>query len=342
MTDTSPETSFFGNLVAYRQALISYDIDADEFIKNVGIDADYYRKTSQRIPSKLMNELGVAAVGATGDEAFGLRLVDHASPVIYHALGAGLLYSSTLRNFFRRFERFWALVTTMYQVSFTEDEETGSFTCVPMRDFDKRNIDMDGDAFCGIVLKYIRYIVRPDYTPSVVALTRPQSDRYAPRYNNFFGCEIVYDAPHARISVPRDDLNLALVASNAELARQNDKVVAEFLAEMQKLDLPTRVYTKLIELLPEGECTRDTVAREMNMSASTFHQKLKEAGTNYQEILDDTRRNLAENYMKQAALSTSEIAYLLGFTDSSNFSRAFRRWTGLSPREYRQNIAVDG
>lgn len=115
-------------------------------------------------------------------------------------------------------------------------------------------------------------------------------------------------------------------------------MVVEFLARMGKIDLPSRVYVKLIALLPSGNCNREMVAEALHMSTSNFHEKLKKAGTNYQELLDQTRQELVQSYMSREDLSISEIAYLLGFSDSSNFSRSFKRWLGQSPREYRQQI----
>jgi len=108
-----------------------------------------------------------------------------------------------------------------------------------------------------------------------------------------------------------------------------------------KLDLPSHVCSKLIELLPSGNCSRELIANSLHMSVSTLHEKLKRAGTNYQQLLHQTRKEHAEHYISQGDLSLTEVAYLLGFSDSGNFSRAFKGWEGISPREYRNKIVVD-
>ena len=81
------------------------------------------------------------------------------------------------------------------------------------------------------------------------------------------------------------------------------------------------------------------VADAMHMSTRKLHNELVEAGCRFQEVLDDTRRELAEQYMEQNDLSVSEIAYMLGFSDCSNFSRSFKRWTGVAPSKYRNSSA---
>jgi AraC-like DNA-binding protein len=76
------------------------------------------------------------------------------------------------------------------------------------------------------------------------------------------------------------------------------------------------------------------------MSTRTLYNKLEGAGTTFREVLDDTRRSLAEDYIRQN-LPIYEIAYLIGFSDTANFSRAFKKWTGKSPMEFRESIVAD-
>lgn len=77
------------------------------------------------------------------------------------------------------------------------------------------------------------------------------------------------------------------------------------------------------------------------MSVRTLHNKLEKLGKSYQQVLDETRKELSEQYMQQQQRSISEVAYLLGFSDCSNFSRAFKRWTGVSPSQFRSTNAAN-
>lgn len=92
---------------------------------------------------------------------------------------------------------------------------------------------------------------------------------------------------------------------------------------------------KIIEFLPTGDCNRDKVAKALFMSPTTLQLGLSQRGTNFQQLLDDTRKELASGYLRQAARSVIEITFLRGFTDTSNFTRAFKRWTGFSPTDFR-------
>ncbi|MDF5982204.1 helix-turn-helix transcriptional regulator [Pseudomonas aeruginosa] len=77
------------------------------------------------------------------------------------------------------------------------------------------------------------------------------------------------------------------------------------------------------------------MAQALHLSQRTLQRRLQEEGTSYQQLLDDTRRDMAEQYLQQPGLTLLEVAYLLGFADPSNFFRAFRRWFGCTPNEYR-------
>ncbi|PHR96368.1 MAG: hypothetical protein COA68_15640 [Oceanobacter sp.] len=333
-------SSFFGNLATVRQTLEASGIDADQVIRDAGIDISLYNRPSQRVPAELMDRFLALAIERSGDATFALSCVNLLNPASYHALGVGLLYSSTLRAFFERFARFFSLITTLYEVNFTEDANGACFSWQPLVKLSPTTLEFDSDAFTALVLKYIRYAIAPDYKPNKVSLSRASSADCHAAYDEYFDCEIEYGAKRTGIYVPKNDLDIRLPASNRDLARHNDKVVVEFLERTAKVDLPARVYSKLIEMLPSGECSRTSVASSLNMSASAFHEKLKNAGTSYQDLLDETRCELAESYIERKEISITEIAYLLGFTDSSNFSRAFKRWNGLSPREFRNTESV--
>jgi AraC-like DNA-binding protein len=95
-----------------------------------------------------------------------------------------------------------------------------------------------------------------------------------------------------------------------------------------------RVRSLLLKAMPSGEFDREAIARALNQSSSTLQRRLRDEGSSYQELLNATRHEMALEYLRQGRHSLVDVAFLLGFTDQSNFTRAFRRWTGKTPREY--------
>lgn len=130
-------------------------------------------------------------------------------------------------------------------------------------------------------------------------------------------------------------LTAELPAGNAELARANDGIVTEYLARHEGADTVTRVNAKLLEQLPTGRATQRSVASALNMSVRTLQRRLQAADTSCRSVVEETRRDLAGEYIRQSNLSVQAIADLLGFSDPTSPSRSFRRWTGRSPGDFR-------
>ena len=87
-----------------------------------------------------------------------------------------------------------------------------------------------------------------------------------------------------------------------------------------------------------GDPSLEHVAEQLAMTPRTLQRKLHEIGTSHNELLDQMRRQLAMRYLREREMAICEVAYLLGFSESSSFHRAFKRWTGVTPKEFRKNL----
>jgi AraC-like DNA-binding protein len=318
-----------------RGAMEALGIDTDELLRDAGIEPDDYNHTEKRVPFEAEERLFKLCVQRTGDPSVGIDMVDHMNPTVYEALGVAMLCSSTLRNLCRRFERFFDIVSSLEKAVFYETEYGGFIAEEPIVEYSEVTRGVHADAFAAVVIKFMRLVYRPDFAPRLVELiSSPPRDTYD-KYYEHFGPNISFGADRTAIHVDTVDLDAPLTGSNSSLAFHNDQLAKAILADLRKHDLRARVYARLIEYLPAGECSREKVAHSLNMSESAFQKKLKAEGTSYQRVLDETRAELAKHYLGKSGLSISEAAFLLGFTDSSNFSRAFKRWTGSSPTDYR-------
>lgn len=315
---------------------MSYGLDADALLRDLELDVTELRSSSARVPEETYDELILRAVQASGDSAFGLRYADFCHPTSFSALGLALLASETLRDYCERWVRYFALINTSETVEFGTDRGQAYLTDTRVPANATPAVERaHEDAFLALVVKYIRLMYRPDYVPERVTSIWPAPHDKASIYYDYFGVEPEFSSTRNAIYIAKEDLDAPLPAANAALAQQNDQVVVEFLAKMNKVDLPSQVNRKIIELLPSGDCSNERIAEALNMSVRSLYNKLNKAGTSYQELLDNTRRQLASQYMIRQELTISEIAYLLGFTDPGNFSRAFRRWSGQSPSDFR-------
>ena len=109
-------------------------------------------------------------------------------------------------------------------------------------------------------------------------------------------------------------------------------------ADLRSFDgarISEKVRAELISRLPAGEPARADVAGVLNMSEKTLQRRLSDEDTSYQQVLDETRSELARQYLSERQLSVCDVTFRLGFSDQSSFTRAFKRWTGVSPGEFR-------
>jgi AraC-like DNA-binding protein len=155
-------------------------------------------------------------------------------------------------------------------------------------------------------------------------------------YVEFFGAPIRFDCSAVTLILPRDDMEVPLQGACPELAQCNDNLAANYIAKLDRADVAANARARIVELLPSGECSRSKVAAALCMSTRTLQQRLIDRGTSFQALLTDIRREFACSYLRQSGVSVTEITFLLGFTDVSNFTRAFKRWMGMSPTRFRE------
>ena len=134
------------------------------------------------------------------------------------------------------------------------------------------------------------------------------------------------------------DLKEPLPTSNPVLAEMHDRFAGEYLRHFDHAQTSYRVREVIVRRLPDGGPRRDEVAGALHMSERTLQRRLEEEATSFGQLLDDTRRELAAQYLGRLRLALAQAAYLLGFADQSSFFRACKRWFDLSPGQYRRQL----
>jgi len=116
----------------------------------------------------------------------------------------------------------------------------------------------------------------------------------------------------------------------------HDQLNVDYLGRLREGNLVHRVKAGIIDALPSGPVANEKVARDLGLSVRSLQRRLAEAGTSFRDLLDTSRQEMALSYIREPEIELAEIAFLLGFSDQSAFSRAFKRWTGNTPNEVRK------
>ena len=130
--------------------------------------------------------------------------------------------------------------------------------------------------------------------------------------------------------------NTPILMANPGLLEYFEKYAQDFLAEMDRKNEQTQVVTKIIlARLDDEKLSIDKVAKEMSVSVRTLQNHLESEGVVFSELLRDIRERLAKRYLHEN-YSVEQITYLLGFSEPSVFRKAFKKWAGVTPREFRE------
>jgi len=270
------------------------------------------------------------AVDLTGDPYFGLYAANFLHVPNFHALGYALIASSSVRELCERLARHFRLLTATTRARFVERDGAAWLEFPQVSEPPHLSEDIVGLFLTNL----IRELSDGKVGPLEVELHRPAPPDDGRRHRAAFRCRVWFGAEYSRFKFDLHAIDQPLSGGSRELAEHNEKIVVGYLARLDRNDITARVRALLLEELSSGTVTKEEVAKRLFMSPRTLQIKLSKSNTTFQHVINETRRALACGYIQNSTLSITEIAYLLGFSDTSNFSRAFRRWTGQSPRAY--------
>lgn len=318
--------------LAVARTLDAIGIDSAGIFAAAGIHEELSNDPMHRLPPDAMVRLYRVCVRETGDPYFGLQVARHAHLSNLHALGQGLAVSATLREFCLRLERYVGLVSKVARLRAADEDGEFSLWIEPQTEV----CGEAEDCFLAFVVLSMRQLYKPGFKPLRVEFSRPMPQAGGAPYDDLFCAPVSYGNGCARLVFERAAMMVPLRGACAELAQVNDQIAAGYLAKLDRQDVITCVRQKIIELLDSGSCSRERVAAALGLSPSVLRTRLAQRGTGFQELLDSTRKELAYSYLSQSARTVTEVSFLLGFSDTGNFTRAFRRWAGVSPSEFRQ------
>jgi len=308
---------------------------AETLYRAVNLDPSVLHDPDNRIPFAQLVALYEKAAELTGDADFGLHLGQNITPTAFDVVGYCALNSSTLGAAFMRVARYHSIWTdgALFTLETANNTSAIVYSYVDTSMHEHRQ---DAEMTLATVTTLCRNIASPDFAPTTVEF---QHDAPADtsEHEKLFRCPIEFRAPSNKLSFPTGFLSLPIAKADASLCALLDRHAEELLAKFPPRDsLVDQVRSIITGELRGGDPSLERVADQLNLTPRTLQRKLQELGASHHEVLEQMRRQLAIQYLRERDMAICEVAYLLGFSESSSFHRAFKRWTGLTPKEFRR------
>jgi AraC-like DNA-binding protein len=319
------------------EAIAARGGDPDQILRKFGIDRSAFSGPEGFIPSSIFAGVLEEAAEATADDCFGLHLGEHYNPRNIGPLAYVVLNSPTVRAGIENFERYLHVYNEAAKWFFTAEGNRG-YICYWLTDLGIKSLRQSNEHEMTIAVNTLRMMVGSQWAPKEVQFTHEAPEQTSEHLRIFhapvsFGCKtnaIVTDLRFVEREVPAADQRLYQI-----LKRYLDHV----LGEMPREDgLLASVRRATAETMRDGELKLVRVAKQMAMSTRTLQRQLKARGVDFKQLADDTRRRFAMNYLKDRKNTLTEVAFLLGYSELSAFNRAFKRWTGSTPLDYRRSV----
>lgn len=273
----------------------------------------------------------------TGDPVFGLEVGSRITPRHLGVLGYVTYSCNTLGEALLRLQRFEDLVHAVndLQVRFENDvvllqwgAELGATG------------QLADQTAQSVLVSYVRHVISPDFNPLWMSFINERPADLRP-YEHFFGCPVSFEAPFTTMAFKASWLAEPLAKPDPVLRDILDRQAENLLQQLPANDefiaaLRQAIHAAIHAATP----TLDIVAMRMCCSPRTLQRRLDERGLKFQVLLDDARLQLAKRYLSKVSTPLSEVALLLGYAEQSAFNHAFKRWTGATPKVWREKNAA--
>lgn len=319
---------------ALLQACDRLGIDGDAVLRAAGVERTTLEDPDARLSNPQVGALWAAAYQLSGDPVLSLHAAEACPMGAYKVIDYMASCARTIGEAFRCAARYFPLVNTAVRLAVDESGEDVTFDVVGERS--GAAVSRPYAEYClAVFTLHMRLGTGVPFRPRLVTFTHPFPPDVG-EHERVFRCPVRFAAEHNRMAIDR-------ATWDAPTGGAHEGVLAVLVEHADLLlsrlprgpDLVERTRRVIGQRLRGGDPALEGVARELGMSARSLQRHLQGLGYSFAALADEVRAATAQLYLAQRDMALAEVGYLLGFSDQSTFHRAFKRWTGLTPREAR-------
>ena len=317
--------------IAYK-GLISLGVDADKVLRQSGFDPSKLYQANLRTPFAAQPMFWKSAVAISGDPCIGLHLGEKMPVYKGQILEYLFLSSQTFGDGLSRVLNYQRLISDALHGSFKEAPQPCITSYFSNHQYATSHL---AEAMVLGLIKVFQSVTEDKFQAERVVFNHTPNTDIA-EYERIFNCPVEFNAKAFQLYFPVSVLGYKSLYAEPQLLDLHMQAADRHLAILENEDLIKEVRNHMASLLESGEVTLETVSSLMAISSRHLRHQLNTAGTSFQKILNDLRHRLALRLLTQTNEAISEIIYLTGFCEPSTFYRAFKRWEGTTPIEYRR------
>lgn len=308
--------------------------DLDRVFGHAGIDPEQLAHPTLSLALPNYCQVLEVAARQTGCDTFGLRYGEQFMPQALGLLGYVGLCSPTLETALINFAEAFPYHQHSTLIELVDEGECYRF------DYQVRHGSIverrqDAELTMGMALNLVRHALGPGWHPREVGFEHSRRGDVE-RHRQVFGAPVHFDRACNWLLIPKADIaDLPMPGSDPVLLMLIKDAIRQLGGAASDGRLMPMVERAIIERLPEGEPSLEAVALAVDMGVGTLQRRLRDQGCCFTQLVERVRQRLAHRLLREGVTSVTELAGLLGYSETSAFSRAFRRWHNLSPRQWR-------
>lgn len=316
------------------EAMLRAGIEVDEIYRRLGIDAFALLQPGTRIPHQGQVPFWATVEAVTGDKEIGLHLCRHLSPLAGEFVNTLFMHSATVGAGIDQFLRHLRLVS-----------DHVALRMIVQKDRDEVRIagrlgDQGMPRHSEIMLAWSCLQALMLATTNRFRLIRFDlqcaASSHPGEFEELFGCPVHFGQQESSFVFHRSMLDLPLLHADPDMEKANHVVAQKRMRQVQRQNTIEEVRSAVLDMLTNEPPTLDLVARELGRSPRTLRSELQDAGTNFNQVVSEVQQIIAKRLLAGTTMPLDDIVSCVGFSERSAFYRAFRRWTGLTPLQYRQ------
>lgn len=308
----------------------------ERFFSAAGIDPRLLDDGQARLPVGAYQRSIEAALAVSGDPAFGLHMGEQTHSAMFDVLGPLAEHASTLRHGIESMNRYSRLMADGHDPQLYEEGERAAIR-FPSLFGDAAAIRLTAEFAISALLQLLRRFAGPDARPTQVSFAYPAPD-YVAEYRRIFGETVRFEQPVTEVQFPREWLDRSQLYQSPDL---HSLLRTQAERKLDRLQRDTALGVRVEQLLAAHsprQVRMEEAARELGMSARSLRRQLAAEGVVYSQLVERNRISAAKRMLENPRTSIQEAAFALGFAAPAAFHRAFKRWTGMTPKQYRDSF----